>query len=510
MMQTPTGMVTSIAQLTESTVAGLPAAGSAGELRKVTDSIRGIWMDSGVQWIQIGGGVADIRWFGAKGDGVTDDTAAIQAALDTGASVFIPYGSFITTAVLLLRVNRQRLYGTGKGSIIKCTASSGIFCAIAVVENTADVEIDNFTLLGNASSEPAGPAPVRGIVTGTNSTGTAHSAVSWDARCRIQNMHISGVTPGTTGFNLGMQVNKSNKSLVRDCVIDSIYGTNGSFGYGIVVHGEDIDVVNTNVYATISGQGRHAFYLTSTPERVHVINCHAEGFRSEPFTTNIGSGGTGLAFINCTAKDCMTASTGTHDAVFAFHGGSKGRIIGCRAYGAGASSDNFGVTVKDHDHALVSDVYMENVSLHAVYIENADYTRIANIHMNLVGTFDVSQYGGVTVIGSDYVNVDSVTMVGPARFVARLDSSVPQPVGCRFSNLLYSGSFTFIVENDNIDPGTNHVTAYALPSIPRADLAAAGAALDGRVVIDDNGSGDRNLVVYEGGQRFRIDGGSNV
>jgi len=510
MMQTPTGMVTSIAQLTESTVAGLPAAGSAGELRKVTDSIRGIWMDSGVQWIQIGGGVADIRWFGAKGDGVTDDTAAIQAALDTGASVFIPYGSFITTAVLLLRVNRQRLYGTGKGSIIKCTASSGIFCAIAVVENTADVEIDNFTLLGNASSEPAGPAPVRGIVTGTNSTGTAHSAVSWDARCRIQNMHISGVTPGTTGFNLGMQVNKSNKSLVRDCVIDSIYGTNGSFGYGIVVHGEDIDVVNTNVYATISGQGRHAFYLTSTPERVHVINCHAEGFRSEPFTTNIGSGGTGLAFINCTAKDCMTASAGTHDAVFAFHGGSKGRIIGCRAYGAGASSDNFGVTVKDHDHALVSDVYMENVSLHAVYIENADYTRIANIHMNLVGTFDVSQYGGVTVIGSDYVNVDSVTMVGPARFVARLDSSVPQPVGCRFSNLLYSGSFTFIVENDNIDPGTNHVTAYALPSIPRADLAAAGAALDGRVVIDDNGSGDRNLVVYEGGQRFRIDGGSNV
>ena len=510
MMQTPTGMVTSLAQLTESLKAALPAAGAAGSLRKVTDDARGVWMDTGSQWMQLCGGVANIRDFGATGDGITDDTAAIQAALDTGASVLIPYGSFITTAVLLLRVNRQRLYGTGKGSIIKCTASSGIFCAIAVVENTTDVEIDNFTLLGNASSEPAGPAPVRGIVTGTNSTGTAHSAVSWDARCRIQNMHISGVTPGTTGFNLGMQVNKSNKSLVRDCVIDSIYGTNGSFGYGVVVHGEDIDVVNTNVYATISGQGRHAFYLTSTPERVHVINCHAEGFRSEPFTTNIGSGGTGLAFINCTAKDCMTASTGTHDAVFAFHGGSKGRIIGCRAYGASASSDNFGVTVKDHDHALVSDVYMENVSLHAVYIENADYTRIANIHMNLVGTFDVSQYGGVTVIGSDYVNVDSVTVVGPARFVARLDSSVPQPVGCRFSNLLYSGSFTFIVENDNIDPGTNHVTAYALPSIPRADLAAAGAALDGRVVIDDNGSGDRNLVVYEGGQRFRIDGGSNV
>jgi hypothetical protein len=32
--------------------------------------------------------------------------------------------------------------------------------------------------------------------------------------------------------------------------------------------------------------------------------------------------------------------------------------------------------------------------------------------------------------------------------------------------------------------------------------------MDGSVLIEDNGAGDRNLIIYAGGQRFRIDGGA--
>ena len=50
-------------------------------------------------WLQIDGKpFADVRTFGAKGDGVTDDTAAIQAAIDsltTGGTVIIPAGLYI-------------------------------------------------------------------------------------------------------------------------------------------------------------------------------------------------------------------------------------------------------------------------------------------------------------------------------------------------------------------------------------------------------------------------------
>lgn len=444
------------------------------------------------------------QWFGAA------SSATLNKALATGADVCIPQGTFPLTTVVKMSTNKQTLFGMGRASILSNASTSGLFCAIAIIENTTGVQIRDLTLLGNASSEPAGPAPVRGIVLGTNSDGTDHSATSWDAKALIQNVFMSGVTPGTTGFNVCMQLNKGNKSLVKDCVLESMYGTNGNYGYGIVCHGEDIDIVNVRALSTISGQGRHAFYLTSTPMRVRVINCEADGFQSEPFTSNIASGGEGMEFINCISRNSAATAVGSHDACFAFHGGSKGRIVGCRAYGATRSSNNFGVTVKDHNYAMVSDIYMENVDRHGVYIEDADYTQVRNVFMNLPGIEDTALYGGLTIISSNYVVVDGLTVVGPARFVARFDSSGTTPNNCRIRNLLYSGSFSHEIENYSINTNSNIAYAKTIPLVQRADLASAATAMDGTVVIDDNGSGDRNIVFYAGGQRFRIDGGSNV
>jgi hypothetical protein len=46
--------------------------------------------------------------------------------------------------------------------------------------------------------------------------------------------------------------------------------------------------------------------------------------------------------------------------------------------------------------------------------------------------------------------------------------------------------------------------------VATANLPAASATQNGRILIEDNGTGDRNLIIYAGGQRFRIDGGANV
>ncbi len=67
------------------------------------------------RWLRAGGGRAvDVRWFGARGDGVADDTAAIQAALDAGACVHFPAGIFRITATLVIN-DGQHLSGVGPG-----------------------------------------------------------------------------------------------------------------------------------------------------------------------------------------------------------------------------------------------------------------------------------------------------------------------------------------------------------------------------------------------------------
>jgi len=52
------------------------------------------------RWLRAYSGPVNVRWFGAKGDGATDDTAAIQAALNTGLLTHVPAGSYIISQAL--------------------------------------------------------------------------------------------------------------------------------------------------------------------------------------------------------------------------------------------------------------------------------------------------------------------------------------------------------------------------------------------------------------------------
>lgn len=61
-----------------------------------------------------------------------------------------------------------------------------------------------------------------------------------------------------------------------------------------------------------------------------------------------------------------------------------------------------------------------------------------------------------------------------------------------------------------LESGSTMFGVYGIPVVARASLPAAGATQDGLVLVDDNGAGDRNLMIYVGGERFRIDGGAAV
>lgn len=61
----------------------------------------------------------NVKWFGAVGDGVTDDTAALQTALNNSSlkRLYLPTGNYKTSASLVMQ-NYVQLYGDGVSSMI--------------------------------------------------------------------------------------------------------------------------------------------------------------------------------------------------------------------------------------------------------------------------------------------------------------------------------------------------------------------------------------------------------
>ena len=65
-----------------------------------------------VSYAMIDGAYANVLDYGAIGDGVADDTAAIQAAVNASKSVYFPVGKYRLTSSITLQSN-QILLGAG-------------------------------------------------------------------------------------------------------------------------------------------------------------------------------------------------------------------------------------------------------------------------------------------------------------------------------------------------------------------------------------------------------------
>jgi hypothetical protein len=88
------------------------------------------------RWIRNYSGAVNVKLFGAIGDGVADDTTAVQAALDSGYDVFIPDGIFCVAGSLYVSSN-QRVFGTGTIKGINPTTPNTVLVRI---ENKINVK----------------------------------------------------------------------------------------------------------------------------------------------------------------------------------------------------------------------------------------------------------------------------------------------------------------------------------------------------------------------------------
>lgn len=221
--------------------------------------------------------------YGAKGDGVTDDTQAIKDAIAAAGTaedappIFIPEGVYIVSSTITVP-SYTVLFGVGPSSIVKVkdNAAAGFSVFQVTAAGANGIRFRDFAIHGNA----------------TNNTQTIHgidftvatSAAIYNA---VQDMLIKEMTgngiraAGTAGLDNSKIVN----SIIRDCSSHNIYLTTASLisiigctvrsakttNHGIMLDGAgvlDVDIVGCR----IQDNNTHGIFATQG-NRVHVKSC---------------------------------------------------------------------------------------------------------------------------------------------------------------------------------------------------------------------------------------------
>lgn len=97
------------------------------------------------------------QWFGALADDTNDDTAAIQSAIDSHRTVFLPRGIYKITSELTSSVGGQHIYGersnvSGQGSWIhQVNAAYNLTVSGTGVQANQYTEINNITFTGSTA-----------------------------------------------------------------------------------------------------------------------------------------------------------------------------------------------------------------------------------------------------------------------------------------------------------------------------------------------------------------------
>lgn len=233
--------------------------------------------------------------YGATGDGATDDTAAIGAAITAAAAigggiVFFPAGAYRITAALALP-DKVSMLGAGAGATL--------------------LGIDHAT----------------------------ENAVTVTSTFIAERQFIANMTIAANQANVGAHIGVSSSKglIIRDCHLGSTY-TNGSCVF--LVSYANSNVIVENCHLSMGGSTSNGVYTAGLAKRCQVRNCL--------FTTPATFSGTPISADHIDVTDCVfdgaLSTTGTFSWYTARSTTLDATIKGC-VFGAGGGATVTAITL---------------------------------------------------------------------------------------------------------------------------------------------------------------------
>ena len=209
-----------------------------------------------------GGQLFNVKAYGAKGDGVTDDTKAINAAIAAlpsgGGRVFFPRGNYIISSVINILAHGVWLVGEGfsetfadQGGVDQAglTGISKITASASFSTTTAMVQ---FGALGNNKIWTGGGVDGLLLVNGNSTNGDGVDILN-QQHVRVQNC-------GLSGFSKAVYISSDQSGGISNCYVDHnlMWNMTSSTGYAVYLDsGSDENYVRHNYIA--GGVGRAIF-----------------------------------------------------------------------------------------------------------------------------------------------------------------------------------------------------------------------------------------------------------
>lgn len=378
--------------------------------------------------------MVSVKDFGAVGDGVTDDTAAIQAAIDSGEDIFFPAGSY-ACGPLIQSANFQRFHAQGQVNLVKndngvLLTSTGIY-----------VEFDGIQFIGtgytgdNVNSSGSNPRFIN-----CSSYGTPGRALKATGS-HVQIIGTCGTysTTDATASGYDIEIGVSGTATLYH----QLYGVYTSQATGGIL------LTDTGSHSIVGGQfGKLTIAAGTTPAgsnggmtaNARILGDVSVGLSNSVFSGN-QFGTVTITFAAGTSQHSLDTSNNLINTTIVNNGNANSPVI--KSIGAGSpsgiilqyGSDAFNSTIRYGDDAIFvqdSDLYMPNGKSLYFY----DSASAAKIGVNLSGSDDWS-FGSDT--GANFTNVSSgsggVYVVVSGVSVTQTTSSAFRPVADGTTNL---------------------------------------------------------------------------